>query len=99
MLPVARALEAALITGDVGGAAWRERMGALLTVLREHLERVAAENRLRPGWTVDSAADWTWGRVQPSVFAYLVEERGWRAGDYADRTVRSVLAELVTDAP
>src|SRR5262245_19637847 len=29
ILPVARALEAALVTGDEGGTAWRDRMGEL----------------------------------------------------------------------
>jgi AcrR family transcriptional regulator len=95
LLPVARALEAALITGDVGGEAWRERMGTLRSVLRERLARIAAEKRLRPGWTADTAADWAWARIQPAGFAYLVEERGWSAPDCAERTARSVLAELV----
>jgi AcrR family transcriptional regulator len=96
LLPIARALEAALITGDVGMSAWQQRMGVLHSILRERLGRIAAERRLRSGWTADTAADWAWARIQPSGFAYLVEERGWSAEDYAERTARSVLAELVT---
>src|SRR4051812_19046399 len=91
LVPVARALEAALITGDEGGAAWRERMGEL----REALRRAAARVALRPGWTAETAADWIWARVQPSTYAHLVQERGWTHAEYTERTVRSVLSEIL----
>ena len=48
---------------------------------------------LAPGWTVDTAADWIWARVQPSTYAHLVGERGWTHADYTERTVASVLRE------
>ena len=51
ILPVARALEAAYITGDEGGDAWRDRMTELREAFRLALERVAAEGRLAPAWT------------------------------------------------
>ena len=76
ILPVARALEAAAITGEAGGEAWRDRMDDLHGVFRAAVERV----ELAPGWTVDSATDWAWARVQPSGFDHLVGERGWAAG-------------------
>jgi AcrR family transcriptional regulator len=91
MLPVARALEAALITGDEGGSAWRERMGEL----REAVWRAVARVELKPGWTLEAAADWVWARMQPSTYAHLVQERGWAHAEYTERTVRSVLAEIV----
>jgi AcrR family transcriptional regulator len=95
ILPVARALEAAAITGEAGGDAWRDRMDDLHGVFRAAIERV----ELTPGWTVDSATDWAWARVQPSGFDHLVGERGWAAEEYADRTTRSILRELVRPAP
>ncbi len=95
ILPVARALEAAAITGEAGGDAWRDRMDDLHGVFRAAIERV----ELAPGWTVDSATDWAWARVQPSGFDHLVGERGWAAEEYADRTTRSILRELVRPAP
>jgi AcrR family transcriptional regulator len=91
ILPVARALEAAAITGEAGGDAWRNRMGDL----HEQLRAAAARVDLAPGWTVDTAADWVWARVQPGPFEELVGERGWTAEDYADRVTRSVLSEIV----
>ncbi|MGY1711774.1 TetR/AcrR family transcriptional regulator [Geodermatophilus sp. SYSU D00758] len=98
VLPVARALEAALVTGEAGGEAWRDRMGELREVLRAAVARLADADRLHPAWTVDEATDWTWARVQPSTYAHLVGERGWSAADHADRTVCSLLRDLVPDA-
>lgn len=96
VLPVARALEAAFITGAEGGVAYQDRMGELREGCRVALERVAADNRLAPRWTVASAADWAWARIQPSTFAHLVGMRGWDPADYTERTVGSLLAELIT---
>ena len=90
MLPVARALEAALITGDEGGSAWRDRMGELRAIFVHALRG----QDLAPGWTAETAADWVWARVQPSTYAHLVGERGWTHAQYAERTVGSVLREL-----
>jgi AcrR family transcriptional regulator len=99
ILPVARALEAALVTGDEGGTAWRSRMEELREALRIALDRIARRSRLAPGWTVETAADWAWSRIQPSTWHHLVAERGWSAGDYTERTIRSLLAELLVDPP
>jgi AcrR family transcriptional regulator len=96
ILPVARALEAAYITGDEGGEAWRDRMTELREAFRIAVDRVAAEGRLAPGWTADAAADWAWARVQPASWAHLVGMRGWDQAEYTERTVGSLLAELVT---
>jgi AcrR family transcriptional regulator len=96
ILPVAGALEAAVITGEEGAAAWRDRMGGLHDVLGDAVARVAAEGRLAAGWTVAAATDWAWARCQPSGWQHLVGERGWSPAEYAERSVRSILAELVT---
>jgi AcrR family transcriptional regulator len=98
MLPGARALEAALITGDEGGEVWVDRMNDLHAVYAQAIERVAEDGRLAPGWTVATAADWAWARVQPASWDHLVLRRGWSADDYAERTVTTLLAELVAPA-
>jgi AcrR family transcriptional regulator len=96
ILPVARALEAAAVNGDDGGAAWRDRMGDLREVLAAAVDRVASDGRLAEGWTPAAATDWVWARVQPPAFAYLVADRGWPAGEFVDRAVPSILAEVVS---
>ena len=94
ILPVARALEAAAINGDEGGAAWHDRMADLHEVVRAAVERAGRDGRLAASWTVQTATDWTWARINVSTWQQLVAERGWSPAEYAERTVRSVLADL-----
>ena len=95
ILPVARALEAAEITGEEGGAAWRDRMGSLRGVFRDAIERVEREGRLAEGWTVEAAADWVWARGHLEGWQHLVEECGWSPDVYEERAMRSILAEVL----
>jgi AcrR family transcriptional regulator len=97
ILPVSIALEAALVSGAEGGAAWRDRMGDLREALRIAFDRVARRDLLASGWDVESAADWAWSQVQPTTWRHLVSERGWSPEAYTERTVRSLLAALVAD--
>ncbi len=90
ILPVARALEAALITGDEGGDAWRERMGELHAIFRQAVRRI----ELSPGWTTETAADWIWARLQPSAYAHLVQERAWTHAQFTEWSVESLMSEL-----
>jgi AcrR family transcriptional regulator len=95
ILPVARALEAAEITGEEGGAAWRDRMDSLRGVFRATVARLAEKGRLGESWTVESAADWIWARGHLETWQHLVVERGWTPDEFVDRTVRSILAEVL----
>jgi AcrR family transcriptional regulator len=95
ILPVARALEAALTTGDEGGSAWRDRMEDLWEAFRIAVERVDREDRLAEGWTVATAADWIWARSHLTTWQHLVAERGWALDDYRERSIRSILAEIL----
>jgi AcrR family transcriptional regulator len=90
ILPVARALEAASITGDEGAAAWQQRMRALHARFGAAIERV----ELSPGWTPETATDWVWARLHPSAYAHLVEERGWTHAHFTEWSVGSLLSEL-----
>ena len=95
LLPVARALEAAWITGADGGEAWLDRMAELRESCRIAIGRIAAAGRLAGGWTLDQAADWAWARIQPGTWAHLVGLRGWDPDTFTDRLVASLLADLV----
>src|SRR3712207_2208650 len=57
VLPVARALEAAAVTGDEGGAALQNRLGDLREAFRIAVDRVDRDGRLAEGWTVETATD------------------------------------------
>ena len=98
VLHVARALEAALIAGDEGGAAWRDRMDDIHEAFRLAVARVEEAGRLAPGWTVDTAADWVYARSHVSTWQHLVADRGWPADDYVERTIASIMAEVVAPA-
>lgn len=99
LLPVARALEAAYITGDDGGEAWLDRMNELREACLVALGRIAAEGRLAAAWTAETAADWAWARIQPGTWTQLVGQCRWDPATFTERTVASLLAELVTEDP
>jgi AcrR family transcriptional regulator len=96
ILPVARALEAASITGEDGAEAWRDRMDDLHSQFALAIGRLAAAGLLAPGWTTESATDWAWARAHLTGWQHLVRERGWDAKDYAQRCAQSVVSELVS---
>jgi len=95
ILPVARALEAAEITGEEGGTAWRDRMGDLWEAFRIAVERVEGDGRLAGGWTVGTATDWVWARSHLTGWQHLVAERGWSPDDYEERIANSILTEVL----
>ena len=95
IMPVARALEAAEITGDEGGAAWRDRMEDLREAFRIAVERIAGDGRLAQGWSVETATDWVWARSHLTTWQHLVSERRWSPDDYKERSTRSILAEIL----
>ena len=95
VLPIARELHAADMTGADGGEAWAERMDELRRLFRFAARRVA----LRDPWTPETAADWIWSRTHLTVYDQMVSVRGWAPATFAERTVRSVLAELVARTP
>ena len=96
LMPVARAIEAAAITGDEGGGAWLDRMADLREAFRVALERLDHEGRLAPGWTPTTAAEWACARVQPAQYAMLVQDSGWTPKRFTERTTASVMSELVS---
>jgi hypothetical protein len=86
---------AAATTGDEGGAAWHDRMDDLWEAFRVAVDRVHRDGRLADRWTVRTATDWIWARSHLTTWQHLVGERGWPPGDYTERAVRSILAEVV----
>ena len=95
IMPIASALEAAGVNDEAGAAAFRERMNDLRSLYVFALERVWSAGLLADGWTCDSAADWIWARTHPSEWRHIVIERGWKPDAFVERTVRSILAEVV----
>jgi AcrR family transcriptional regulator len=99
--PVARSLEAAQIRGEEGGAAWADRMSDLRDAFRLAVLRLDEADKLAEGWTVERAAEWIWSRTHLDTWHHLVVECGWSEADFAERAVRSIVAEVAvpTDPP
>ncbi len=94
ILPVALGLEAALIAGEEGATAWRDRMGELHQAFGFATTRLEEAGALAPGWTAGTAADWAWAQVQPSNWLHLVRERGWSPEEYIRRTAETITRRL-----
>jgi AcrR family transcriptional regulator len=94
--PVARALEAAEIRGEEGGAAWADRMRDLRDAFRLALLRLDEDDLLADGWDVERAAEWVWSRTHLDAWHQLVVDCGWSEEEFAERTIRSVTGEVVS---
>jgi AcrR family transcriptional regulator len=95
ILPVARALEAATITGDEGAAVYQERMEQWRRAVGSAVRALAAAGELRPGWDPEEVTDWVWAHTHPSVDHHLRLERGWRQERVAARVVDGLSRELL----
>jgi AcrR family transcriptional regulator len=96
ILPVARALEAAAVTGAEGAKAYHDRMGAWRSTLAISIAALSDAGLLRPEWTVDLAADWVWARTQPGAYEHLVRHSGWTAKALKERAIPSIVRDITT---
>jgi AcrR family transcriptional regulator len=92
---VAHALRAAAVTDADARQAWDSRMALLRGGLLAAMQRLQAEQRLAPGWTPQSAADWVYHLVHIDSWHHLVVERQWRPEDVVQRTVASLRSALL----
>lgn len=97
ILPVARTLEAAAVTGDTGAGAFEDRMLGWRSEIRTAVHRLSVEHLLRTEWTTDGATDWVWSRVHPSVWQRLITERGWSARRFERVTLTSLHRDLLLE--
>lgn len=95
ILPVARALEAAWITGEDGAEAWDDRMVDLRNAFAFAINRLHEAGRLAEGWTVGMAIDWVWAQSNIEIWHYLVIERGWAPEQAKARMVQAILDEVL----
>jgi AcrR family transcriptional regulator len=98
VLPVARALSAAGATGDEDArAAWQSRLAKLRQGFTQMARTLQAQGRLRPGWTVAQAADWTLALTHIDLWQQLVVEAGWKPADHVERIVATLRQTLLKD--
>ena len=96
VLPVARALSAAAVTGDADArAAWQSRLAKLRHGFTQMARALQADGRLRAGWTVPQAAEWMLALTHIDLWQHLVVEAGWKPADHAERVVDTLRKTLV----
>ena len=71
-------------------AVWEDRRRERLLAIRILLEPLAAENKLRPGWTIDEAGDWLWSLTNFERYDEMVVERGWPVERLVERLREAV---------
>ena len=75
---------------------WEEISQRRARNMRVFVEDVAAAGELRPGLTIEIAADIVWSMHSPEFYLLLVDERGWTPHDWelwiADATAKLILS-------
>lgn len=92
---VARALERARDVDDAAAAAWQDRMSGRRKACRGIARRLDGEGSLKPGWSIEAAADLIWTLTNIPVWRDLVRDRGWSQRRYRDRIGEVLRAALV----
>jgi AcrR family transcriptional regulator len=95
--PLLRVLDAAATT-DESLVELRDRLAAQrLNGLRRFAALLAERRALRPGLTVDRAADIIWTVCAQANYDSLVSARGWTPAEYRDWLAETLAAGLLPD--
>jgi AcrR family transcriptional regulator len=98
VLSVGRALAAAAIAGDKDArAALHSRMQKLHGGFTLMVKGLQAAGRLRPGWTVRTAADWILALTGFGLWEQLVVDAGWKPADHIERIIATLRQTLIAD--
>lgn len=88
------ALTAAAAANDEARLLREANQAQRLTGARAFVTHLAAHNGLRPGLSVDRAADIVWLYSDPAVYHRLVAERDWPDADYRAWLLRTITQQL-----
>lgn len=95
--PVARAVDRLRYTDADAAQVWREREERRLDRCRSVVQRLADEGRLRPGWTVRSAAQLVWSITSLRAWEELVLDAGWPTRAWVRHTTEVLERALVPE--
>lgn len=93
---LARAAERASERDEQVRAITADRMARRLTAMKSVVTRIEAEGKLRPGWTVDTAASFVWLTTSPPSYHALVVDLGWTAERWSEATFRLLHDAFIT---
>jgi hypothetical protein len=78
--------------------AWRDNIAQRWTVQRAFAEALAAKSALRPGVSIEAAADTSLALLSPETWTLLTRHRGWSADRWRDWAMDGLRRQL-TDLP
>jgi hypothetical protein len=97
MAPLFLALRDAASTEPEAARVWRDISDRRAANMRRLAENLEAAGGLRPGLSIDEAADTIWVTNTDELYVLLTRERGWKADRYerwlADTWCRLLLPE------
>lgn len=97
LVPVVRAVDRARHDDADAAQLWQAAMGAWYGGCRALAAALAAEGRLQPGWTPDTAADLLWTLMSVELVDDLIGECGWSVNELAERLALVARRALVID--
>lgn len=97
--PYSRLVYAARIDDPVAAQMWNARLTSRRAGMGVVFARLASDNRLRPGISLEEAADIAWAIASPHQYEYLVVERGWSLERYREHLETTITERLLLPSP
>lgn len=94
--PYSRLVYAARLDDPVAAQMWNARLTSRRAGMDVVFARLASDGRLRPGISVEEAAEVAWAIASPHQYEYLVIERGWTAERYRAHLELTITGRLIT---
>lgn len=95
ILPMGRTYLAAAHADDAGKQGWDFMVSRVRLSVTYVIERFESLGMLQPKWTVETATDWLYSRIDFAMWHLIVNELGWTHEQAVIRTVESLEADLL----
>ena len=98
LYPVASAIDAVRRQDEALERAWQDRLDNRLRGARDIAARIEADGALRPGLSIDTAADLIWTMTSFRMWEDLIVGRGW-SGDRYREEISAGLRHMLLASP
>jgi AcrR family transcriptional regulator len=92
---IALAVQAESVHGAGARAAWKSRQDVAVQMLNRITSGLREQKLLKPGWTAEEAAEWTFVHLDPATYHNLVVMRGWSPEVALARTLETLKLALI----
>jgi AcrR family transcriptional regulator len=97
ILAILTAVQSARHTDADAARLWATTMRNWHKGSRRLAERLAAEDRLAPPWTTDTAADMLWALMAPEMLDRLLNHRNWSRKSFSEHYAALLTATFLTE--